>query len=302
MPFLHQHLTTLSHYTLRGIAIRLALRQKKHNQKSVWITAIVTGWQTATTRHQWLAQLSLTAQEALARLLAAEQIPAPLFWADYGPVRQTTANQHWTPPPWQAPATVSEELYYSGLLCPTPRSLARAHLVSLPVDLREVLAAEDQRPETRDKRGGRPVYLSTCLPVYPSSPGWPLCHDVGQLLIYLHNEAGGRLLQGRWLSRAQSVALNERLLAPVDVASTSDALFALAYVSGNGGRFTAAGTSDAGGLALVGRAGGGTTSLAATKLVDRRPGGSASLCPARWRCRPPLAPTPGAPPKHPGHQ
>jgi hypothetical protein len=42
---------------------------------------------------------------------------------------------------------------------------------------------------------------------------------VGQLLIYLPTEAGGRLLQGRWLSRAQSVALNGRLLAPVAVAS-----------------------------------------------------------------------------------
>lgn len=51
------------------------------------------------------------------------------------------------------------------------------------------------------------------------SAGWPLCHDVGQLLIYLPTEAEGRLLQGRWLSRRQCVALNARLLAPVDIPS-----------------------------------------------------------------------------------
>jgi hypothetical protein len=171
---LREHLTSLAYKEVRSIATRLGLRLRHQQQKADWITPIVTGWQSATTRHQWLAQLSVTAREAMTRLLTAEQIPAPLFWAEYGPVRQVTVNQHWTPPPWQAPATVSEELYYSGLLCPTPRSLARAQVVSLPVDLRELLKTEDRKTRRQEDRKTRrvkvlfpclPVSLSSCLPL-----------------------------------------------------------------------------------------------------------------------------------------
>lgn len=235
-------LATVPYRALRGMATRLQLRQDRQHQKRDWITAIATGWQRAPTRQQWLARLSSAAHSALTRLLAAEQIPAALFWAEYGAVRQVTAQQQWTPPPWQAPATVSEELYYSGLLCPTPHPLARAQVVSLPADLRPFLAGGGQeagqtgRQEAEKTRSGEDKKtrrqeaekLESSSAVSPGLPlsrspgllpaGWALCHDVGQLLIYLQSQPVLRLQHGRWLSRAQLAVLNERLWAPVAAA------------------------------------------------------------------------------------
>jgi len=110
---LYQHLAQIPYKDLRGIATRLGLRKRNQGQKQEWIEPIVTGWQQAALQQQWLPMFSEHAKRALERLLQAEQMPATLFWAEYGPVRQVTARQKWSPPPWQEPATVSEELYYT---------------------------------------------------------------------------------------------------------------------------------------------------------------------------------------------
>lgn len=124
---LRRHLANVPYKALRGIATRLGLRLRTQQRKAEWIATIAEGWQAAATAQRWLAQLSPAAHTALARLVQADQIPATLFWAEYGRVRQGTVREQGTPPPWQAPATVSEELYYSGLLFPlAPATLKRA--------------------------------------------------------------------------------------------------------------------------------------------------------------------------------
>ena len=117
---LRNHLERVPYKDVRGMATRLGLRLRQQQNKEAWIDRIVSEWSHPQQQLRWLGMLSSSAHRALTRLLAAEQIPAALFWAEYGTVRQVTAQQQWTPPPWQAPTTVSEELYDSGLLCPTP--------------------------------------------------------------------------------------------------------------------------------------------------------------------------------------
>lgn len=221
---LRNHLERVPYKDVRGMATRLGLRLRQQQNKEAWIDRIVSEWSHPQQQLRWLGMLSSSAHRALTRLLAAEQIPAALFWAEYGTVRQVTAQQQWTPPPWQAPATVSEELYYSGLLCPTPHPLARAQVVSLPADLRPFLTGEGQEEEkTRRQEAEKLERSSAVSPPLPLSlspgllpAGWALCHDVGQLLIYLQSQPGVRLAQGRWLSRAHLAVLNERLWTPVD--------------------------------------------------------------------------------------
>src|SRR4051812_14389461 len=101
---LQEHLVTLPYKDLRGMATRLGLRQRQQGRKPEWIVRIEAGWQSMTQRGPWLAALSVAAQGAVVRLLQAQQIPAQLFWAEYGRVGQVTAKQAWTPAPWQAPA------------------------------------------------------------------------------------------------------------------------------------------------------------------------------------------------------
>jgi hypothetical protein len=156
MITLQQTLEQMPYRSLRGLAVRLALRQSQQHQKEAWIAAVVAGWQDPTLRQRWLGLLSPAAQTALQRLLQAEQIPAVLFWASYGPVRQVTAQQHWQPPPWQAPATVSEELFYTGLLAPADGlALARTQWVSIPIDLRSFLAEGDKETRGQGDKGTR---------------------------------------------------------------------------------------------------------------------------------------------------
>ena len=153
---LASHLNTVPYKDLRGMATRLGVRQRPQQQKVDWIAPIVAGWQQAGQPQQWWSALSPTALAALHRLLAAHQIPATLFWATYGVVRQVTAQQHWTPPPWQAPANASEELYYSGLLASADGlPLTRTQWLTVPVDLRAWLGAADKGDRERGRQGDR---------------------------------------------------------------------------------------------------------------------------------------------------
>ena len=213
-PTLPRHLAQLPYKDLRGIATRLGLRKRHHSQKQEWIALIAAGWQQFALQQQWPAVLSEHAKDALWRLLQAEQIPAVLFWAEYGPVRQVTVHQKWSPPPWQAPATVSEELYYSALLCPLDNpALRRTHLVAIPSDLRVALLAHFAA-HIDSGNGTEVISVDKTTTGYL---GWTLCHDVGQLLIYLHTQPALKLLHGRWLSRAHLTQLATRLLTPVTV-------------------------------------------------------------------------------------
>jgi hypothetical protein len=208
-PRLPEHLASLPYKDLRGMASRLGLRARRQ-RKADWVARIAAGWQEAGQRQQWLGALSTAARAAIARLLQAEQIPAALFWAEYGPVRQVRGRQHWTPPPWQTPGNVSEELYYSGLLClARTTAAARPGVVTLPAEVHTALS---------------PALLPTAAatPAAPPSASpfpWAICHDVGQLLIYLQSQAqpGGPppLWHGRWLPRRQMAALNQQLLQPL---------------------------------------------------------------------------------------
>jgi len=219
---LQAHLLTMPYKDLRGLATRLGLRQRLHARKDEWIALITAGWQQPAQQQAWLHALSPAASQAIGRLLQAEQLPAALFWGEYGPVRQVTATQQWSPPPWQAPTTVSEELYYSGLLAPADApTLARARWLALPTDLHPPLAIHIGSGSVDQPSRGAvgplfcpPTSLSPVPSAPPLPPAWPLCHDVGQSLIYLHSQPELRLQQGRWLTHRQVAALNERLWAP----------------------------------------------------------------------------------------
>lgn len=219
---LAEHLAQMPYKALRGMATRLGLRQRPQQQKADWRTLVAAGWQERPQAKAWLGALSPAATTALHRLWQAEQIPAFLFWETYGVIRHVTATQHWSPPPWQAPVTVSEELYYSGLLCSSDgRPLTRTDWVTLPSDLRPQLAlwlelrAEASGQKTASSgTAGQLDAPTDLLPTVLRSPAWPLCHDVGQWLIYLHSQPGLRLQHGRWLTLAHLAQLNERLWAP----------------------------------------------------------------------------------------
>jgi hypothetical protein len=205
MLTLVDQLQAMPYRDVRGVAIRLGLRNSDQNQKAAWIDAIQQGWRDADQRQHWVGQLSLAALRALARLLAAQTIPAPLFWAEYGRIRQATSRHHWDPAPWQEPTSVSEELYYSGLLSAYgASSLARAAIVTLPTDLRPLLA-----PQLMPVAVNRSPSPSLC-----AVPAWPLCHDIGQLLIYGQTQLAPRRPSQPWLNRAQVAALRSRLWSP----------------------------------------------------------------------------------------
>lgn len=233
MTTLQQHLTHLPYRDLRGIATRLQVKQPEKYQKQFWIDALHTGWHTPATAQHWLAQLSPAAHTALRCLLPLHQLPLSFCVAQFGHIRRVTHQQRWPTPPWQAPQTAAEELYYSGLLVPGPTARwAKATYVTLPTDLRPLLTAaitsksKVQSPES--------VGFSSMLASVPTADsgrktqdarlwtqdsGLPLLHDLGQLLIYLHGQA---LLgapppcthQGRWLAPRHLPALNQRLLHP----------------------------------------------------------------------------------------
>jgi hypothetical protein len=205
MPTLHQSLETLPHRDVRAIATRLATRQRGVHRKADWIEQIVQAWSASGRGAEIVARLSPAALAAARRLAQGGEFPAPLFLAEYGAVRRPRPGEHWTPPPWTAPQTVNEELYYYGLLAPSPPALLeRAARLAIPSDLLAWFTA-----------AGAPDHHA--LPAGNGSAVIALLHDVAQTLCFLlETEGRGRqsLLHGRWLAPAALAELNRRLLRP----------------------------------------------------------------------------------------
>ncbi|MFN8493502.1 MAG: WYL domain-containing protein [Caldilineaceae bacterium] len=209
MPTLQQHLLALPAHDVRAIATRLAVRKRSHRNKQAWSLAIAQAWQAPTHAATWLIALSPQAQAALDRLLQGDELPAPLFLAEFGGIRRAAKRQAWPIPPWQAPATPAEELYYLGLLCPiNGSSFVKASAWDLPSDLRPRLHAMRTAalpPKPTSIRTGPDITIT-----------YALCHDVGQWLIYLHEQTlqtGQTPLRPphRWLARRHLNHLNQRL-------------------------------------------------------------------------------------------
>jgi hypothetical protein len=203
MPTLRQCLEALPHRDVRGIATRLGVRRRGEHRKADWIAGILQVWLASASRPQIVAGLSSAALGAAIRLAQGGEFPAPLFLAEYGAVRRPRPGQRWLPPPWEAPQTISEELYYCGLLAATPPALLeKAVRLTLPADLKALFADEallDQRPVAAGEAG---------------DASSALLHDVAQVLCFLVEQHGLTLLHGRWLAPAALAELNGRLLRP----------------------------------------------------------------------------------------
>ncbi len=201
MPTLRQSLEALPHRDVRGIATRLGTRRRGENRKVDWIERIIEAWSASASRTQIMATLSPDALGAAVRLAQGGEFPAPLFFAEYGSVRRPRPGQRWQPPPWGAPQTISEELYYCGLLTATPPTLLeRAVRLTLPADLRTLFT-------TDIPRGHRLAVADEA-----SDSGASLLHDVAQTLCFLVERPGLTLLHGRWLTSTACADLNGRLL------------------------------------------------------------------------------------------
>jgi hypothetical protein len=203
MPTLRQCLEALPHRDVRGIATRLGVRRRGVYRKEDWIEAIVQAWLTAASQAQIMASLSPAALGAAGRLAQGGACPTPLFLAEYGAVRRPQPGQHWTPPPWDTPQTISEELYYCGLLVAAPPALLqKAVRLALPTDLQALFAAAPLR--------GQPPVAATDAGAAAAF----LLHDVAQTLCFLLEQPGLLLLHGRWLAPTALANLNGRLLRP----------------------------------------------------------------------------------------
>ena len=203
MSTLRQCLEALPHRDVRGIATRLGIRRRGEHRKADWIEGIVQTWLASAGQAQIIAGLSPAARQAAIRLAQGGEFPAQLFLAEYGAVRRPRPAQRWLPPPWEAPQTISEELYYCGLLAASPPALLeKAVRLTLPADLQFLFTADA---------------LLGCLPASPDDTGdtvAALLHDVAQALCFLIEQPGLTLLHGRWLAPAALAALNDRLLRP----------------------------------------------------------------------------------------
>ncbi len=201
MPTLRQSLEALPHRDVRGIATRLGTRRRGENRKEDWIERIIGAWSASASRTQIMAALSPAALRAAVRLTQGGEFPAPLFFAEYGSVRRPRPGQRWQPPPWEAPQTISEELYYCGLLTATPPALLeRAVRLTLPADLRALFTIDmplGHRLAVADEAGDSDASL---------------LHDVAQTLCFLVERPGLTLLHGRWLTSTAFADLNSRLL------------------------------------------------------------------------------------------
>ncbi len=243
MPTLRQSLEAMPYRDLRGVATRLNVRQRDQHHKEAWIAAIWNTWHDPGCQAHILATLSPAARTAAGRLALSGSLPAALFLAEYGPVRRPRPGQHWSPPPWEAPATVSEELYYSGLLAPTENTpLEKAGRLTLPADLAPLFRLMAEAPQPLP------------LPMAPeANTAAVLLHDVAQSLCFLvgaHATGSLHLLHDRWLPPAALAELNRRLLRPQSVPPRSHVrsrwlrfLFFLATAAGlqDAGRLTPSG-------------------------------------------------------------
>ena len=179
VPTLRQCLEALPHRDVRGIATRLGVRRRGEHRKAGWIEGILQTWLASAGQAQIIAGLSPAARQAAIRLAQGGEFPAQLFLAEYGAVRRSRPDQRWLPPPWEAPQTISEELYYCGLLAATPPALLeKAVRLTLPADLQFLFAADA---------------LLGCLPASPddtNNTAAALLHDVAQVLCFLIEQPG----------------------------------------------------------------------------------------------------------------
>ncbi|MEZ4866034.1 MAG: hypothetical protein R3C14_32260 [Caldilineaceae bacterium] len=207
-------LARLRHQEVRAIVAALGLgRRADQNQKDAWVAAIAAAWLDPVQREAQLARLSPAAHAALWRLVQGGELPTLLFLNEYGPLRlpgdsgRATAPSpppladEWselvasaTPstdePPWRAPQTVCEELFYAGLLLPkTAQPIREAPRLELPWVLRVPLT--HWGPE---QLGFSALYRQTPDPL-PAQP-IALLHDLGQFLIYLAQRGSSRCARG----------------------------------------------------------------------------------------------------------
>ena len=195
MNLLLDYLGRLPQRDLRAIATRIGVRKADSNRKQAWVLAVHRFQLAPDAPAFMLDLLSPSALEALNRLLGVDALPTALFLAEYGPIRRAGVNRSWSPSPWQQPASVSEELYYAGLLFPVdPKPIERSRQVAVPPDLRRHLA-----PQVATLR------MTQARP-------FPLLHDLAQVLFYLHQHPDLVLQHGRWLSPFHVTQLNQRLL------------------------------------------------------------------------------------------
>ena len=228
MPTLRQCLESLPHRDVRGIATRLGLRQRSEHRKDLWIDAIVAAWQDPELAARFVAALSPAALSTARRLAQAGEVPAALFLADPahgGGIRRPRRGQHWIPPPWEAPHSIAEELYYCGLLAPIPATLVeKAARLGLPADLWSLFRREPALPAPATDTpiaGHDTADDAQTAPMAPSrspGPASDLLHDVAQVLCFLMDLAAADrtplLLHDRWLAPAALAQLNQRLLRP----------------------------------------------------------------------------------------
>jgi len=166
---------------------------------------------------EWVAvaieRCSPAARRALMALREANgRMKLAAFTRQYGKLRRFGPGRMAREQPWQNPATVSEELWYLGLI---GRAFALAEektpveFVYIPVDLEVYLPKlSGEWPTLHLKAIEQPppiVHLSDSA----------LLEDVGTLLSFVHTETVRVDRQGRWW-RSHLRALNKRLLHPGD--------------------------------------------------------------------------------------
>lgn len=205
-------LAYLRHQEVRAIAAALGVgRRATENQKGAWVAAIAAAWLDPVQADALLARLTPAACYALVRLVEAGVLPRELFLATYGALRLPGDTSAWADepaPPWRRPQTVSEELFYVGLLLPAAdQPILVTPTFRLPTALRDRLAAPLHR---RLGVVSVPVLPVAPLPSQPPS----LLHDLAQWLIYLHQQRDLVLLHGRWLPPRHLAALQARLVQP----------------------------------------------------------------------------------------
>ena len=174
MPALREHLSHLPYHDLQLIATRLGVRTRGQHRKAQWLPGILQAWQTEATRAEILARSR------------QKPWPPPTVWAGRAsclrrsswpkrPHSPRRAGPHWSPPPWERPQTVSEELYYAGALCPiAPAPIGRAACLALPLELRAYLAGA--LSPAQDGRARLPGLRRAVA---------ALVHDVAQALLFL---------------------------------------------------------------------------------------------------------------------
>jgi hypothetical protein len=210
MNELRTMLTALPAHDLRSLAIHLGVYRRRHSRKADWIAPIVQGWQDVQQAAIWLARLTPPARQALTRLAGSPTLPRLLFEREYGVLHDQQRGKQTAP----SPATVSDELYYSGLLYPAPVALTDpVARLTLPDDLRAwvLVSLPALEPPLRP-------LAAPSLSAHAETP-LALVHDLAQLLIYVHQQAVQSIqplhwLHDRWLAPAHLAAVNQRLWLP----------------------------------------------------------------------------------------